>query len=290
MDYVIRSRPTRSWSGRSPTSCSGRRAGPARPLVRYKSFRYQAESWSKPRRIVAKVEHHPGELFARPGFLVTNKPCRVVRWCGSTTSAAPPSSGSRKASRRLTGRGCRAIASERNEVRLRSACSPTTWATCGGTRTAAQDQEPSLTSLQHRLMKTGGRWSSTPRYYWLLIGGGNLNRRLFGDMLRGSGRCLCPVGSVARARINSFWLQNGFAGAVSAGAVQSAQPVCERTDEPWRLSAEVMCRVQREKTWYSGRTGVYCREYQGQNGNPGFKTSIRLLNGLTKRSRNETCY
>ena len=44
----------------------------AKPLVRYKSFRYQAESWSKPRRIVAKVEHHPGELFARPGFLVTN--------------------------------------------------------------------------------------------------------------------------------------------------------------------------------------------------------------------------
>ena len=31
---------------------------PARkPLVRYKSFRYQAESWSKPRRVVAKVEH-----------------------------------------------------------------------------------------------------------------------------------------------------------------------------------------------------------------------------------------
>ncbi len=42
----------------------------AKPLVRYKSFRYQAASWSKPRRIVAKVELHPGELFARPGFLV----------------------------------------------------------------------------------------------------------------------------------------------------------------------------------------------------------------------------
>ena len=29
-----------------------------KPLVRYKSFRYQAESWKKPRRVVAKVEHH----------------------------------------------------------------------------------------------------------------------------------------------------------------------------------------------------------------------------------------
>ena len=31
--------------------------------------------------------------------------------------------------------------------------------------------------------------------------------------------------------------------------------VCERMDEPWRLPAEVMCRVQREKTWYSGQRG-----------------------------------
>ena len=34
-----------------------------KPLVRDKSFRYQAESWSKARRIVAQVEHHQGELF-----------------------------------------------------------------------------------------------------------------------------------------------------------------------------------------------------------------------------------
>ena len=43
-----------------------------KPLVRYKSFRYQAKSWTTPRRIVAKVEHHRGELFARVGFIVTN--------------------------------------------------------------------------------------------------------------------------------------------------------------------------------------------------------------------------
>ena len=43
-----------------------------KPLVRYKSFRYQAESWSKARRIVAKVEHHQGELFLRVGFIVTS--------------------------------------------------------------------------------------------------------------------------------------------------------------------------------------------------------------------------
>jgi hypothetical protein len=45
-----------------------------KPLVRYKSFQYQADSWTTPRRIVAKVEHHVGELFPRVGFIVTNLP------------------------------------------------------------------------------------------------------------------------------------------------------------------------------------------------------------------------
>jgi hypothetical protein len=38
----------------------------------YASFRYQAGSWTKPRRVVAKVEWHPGELYRRVGFIVTN--------------------------------------------------------------------------------------------------------------------------------------------------------------------------------------------------------------------------
>src|SRR5919205_963097 len=36
------------------------------------SFRYRAGSWTKPRRVVAKVEWHPGELYPRVGFVVTN--------------------------------------------------------------------------------------------------------------------------------------------------------------------------------------------------------------------------
>ncbi len=35
------------------------------------SFSYQAGSWSKPRRVVAKVEWHPDELNPRVGFIVT---------------------------------------------------------------------------------------------------------------------------------------------------------------------------------------------------------------------------
>ena len=41
-----------------------------KPLVRYKSLSFQAGSWTPPRPIVAKVEHHVGELFPRLGFMV----------------------------------------------------------------------------------------------------------------------------------------------------------------------------------------------------------------------------
>jgi hypothetical protein len=39
----------------------------------YTSFQHQAGSWSKPRRVVAKIEFHPGELFPRVGFTATNR-------------------------------------------------------------------------------------------------------------------------------------------------------------------------------------------------------------------------
>ena len=41
----------------------------------------------------------------------------------------------------------------------------------------------SLTSLQQRLMKTGGRLVKHARYYVLLLAEGHLNRKLFGEML-----------------------------------------------------------------------------------------------------------
>src|SRR5262249_1806250 len=36
------------------------------------NFSYQAGTWTKPRRVNAKVEWHPGELYPRVGFIVTN--------------------------------------------------------------------------------------------------------------------------------------------------------------------------------------------------------------------------
>ena len=56
---------------------------PKKPVVLYHSFSYQAGSWNKPRRVVAKIEWHQGELFPRVGFVVTNlkwSSRRVVRF------------------------------------------------------------------------------------------------------------------------------------------------------------------------------------------------------------------
>jgi hypothetical protein len=56
---------------------------PERPVIRYASFRYQAATWDRPRRVICKVEWHRGELFPRVGFIVTNlrwEAKRVVRF------------------------------------------------------------------------------------------------------------------------------------------------------------------------------------------------------------------
>jgi hypothetical protein len=41
-----------------------------------------------------------------------------------------------------------------------------------------------LTSLQQRLVKTGGRLVKHARYYWLLLAESHLTQRLFASMLR----------------------------------------------------------------------------------------------------------
>jgi hypothetical protein len=76
---------------------------------------YQAASWTKPRRVVAKVEWHPGELVPRVGFIVTNmsRPAeRVVAFYNK-----PASSGSKRV-RAAADRGTTAAAATSAGVRL----------------------------------------------------------------------------------------------------------------------------------------------------------------------------
>jgi hypothetical protein len=82
---------------------------PAHDLRRYlASFSYQTQSWRKPRRVVAKVEWHPGNCTRASAL---SSPTWLVRpsvLSPSTTSAAQRSNGSRRARVQSSGRGGRA--------------------------------------------------------------------------------------------------------------------------------------------------------------------------------------
>jgi Transposase DDE domain group 1 len=52
----------------------------------------------------------------------------------------------------------------------------------------------SLTSLQQRLVKTGGRLIKHARYFWLLLAESHLTRRLFGSMRRRIAALPSPAG------------------------------------------------------------------------------------------------
>jgi hypothetical protein len=81
------------------------------------NFTYQAGRWTKPRRVIAKVEWHTGELCPRVGFIVTCR-ARPSGSSPSTTSAAHASSGSKRATVRSDGHDCHAGHSSANAVRL----------------------------------------------------------------------------------------------------------------------------------------------------------------------------
>jgi hypothetical protein len=159
-----------------------------KPLVRYKGFLYQAESWKKARRVVAKVEFHAGELFPRVGFLVTNLEAdsrAVVRFHNKrgTAEVAAATIKEGKQAVKMTRLSCHRFRS--NQVRL--------WLSVIAYNLGNLWRHPalpsriekwSLSSLQQRLVKTGGRLIKHARYYWLLLAEGHLTRRLFGAMLR----------------------------------------------------------------------------------------------------------
>ena len=155
------------------------------PLVRYKSFRYQAKSWTTPRRIVAKVEHHRGELFPRVGFIVTNMvlPSRsVVRFYNKRGTAEQWIKEGKQATHwtRLSCHRFRA-----NEVRLQlSVLAYNLGNLWRRLVLPPRVTRWSLTRLQQRLVKTGGRLVKHARCYWLLLAEEHLTGRLFGDMLR----------------------------------------------------------------------------------------------------------
>jgi hypothetical protein len=157
--------------------------------------RIQAASWKTAQRVVAKVEHHAGELFPRAGFIVTNLtlPSRAVVRFYNKRGTTEQRIKEGKQAVKMTRLSCHRFRS--NEVRL--------WLsviayTLGNLRRRLVLPKRidgwSLTSLQQRLVKTGGRLIKHARYYWLLLAQSHLTRRLFGSMLRRVAALQLPTG------------------------------------------------------------------------------------------------
>ena len=156
-----------------------------KPLVRYKSFLYRAASWSKARRVVAKVEHHAGELFPRDNFIVTNLtlPSRsVVRFYNKRGTAEQWIKEGKQATHwtRLSCHRFRA-----NEVRLQLSVLAynlgNLWRRLG---LPPRIKSWSLTSLQQRVSEDGRSIDQARALLLAAPGRGASDRRLFGDMLR----------------------------------------------------------------------------------------------------------
>src|ERR1019366_7743900 len=146
-------------------------------------------------RVVAKVEHHPGVLFPRVGFIITNLslPSRaVVRFYNKRGTAEQWIKEGKQATHwtRLSCHRFRA-----NEARLQlSLLAYNLGNLCRRLALARRIENWSLTSLQQRLVKTGGRLVKHARYYWLLLAESHLTKRLFGSMLRRIAGLSLPAG------------------------------------------------------------------------------------------------
>ena len=155
-----------------------------KPIVWYKGFLYQAASWKTARRVVAKVEFHAGELFPRVVFIVTNleTPSRAVVRFYNKRGTAEQWIKEGKQAVKMTRLSCHRFRS--NQVRLALSLLAYNLGNLWRRLSLPRGIENwSLTSLQQRLVKTGGRLVKHARYYWLLLAEGDLNRRRFGAML-----------------------------------------------------------------------------------------------------------
>jgi hypothetical protein len=165
-----------------------------KPVVWYKGFLYQAASWKTARRVVAKVEFHFEELFPRVGFIVTNleTPSRAVVRFYNKRGTAEQWIKEGKQAVKITRLSCHRFRS--NQVRL--ALSLLAYNLGNLWRRLALPKRTaswSLTSLQQRLVKTGGRLVKHAQYYWLMLAESHMTRRLFGSMVRRIARLPLPA-------------------------------------------------------------------------------------------------
>ena len=156
---------------------------PPKDVRRYHaSFSYQARTWDKPRRVVAKVEWHPGELYPRVGFIVTNlgRPAeRVVAVLQISSGTAEQWIKEGKKAIRCTRLSCRSFA--HNAVRLQLHALARNLGNLMRTLALPDAVEQgSLTSLREKLIKIGAKIVRHGRYVTFQMAEIVIPRDLFG--------------------------------------------------------------------------------------------------------------
>jgi len=159
---------------------------PPKDVRRYHaSFSYQAGTWNKPRRVVAKVEWHPGELYPRVGFIVTNlsRPAERVVAFYNRRGTAEQSIKEGKNAIRWTRLSCRRFL--HNTVRLQLHALAYNLGNFMRTLALPETVEQwSLTTLREKLVKIGAKIVSHGRYIVFQMSEVAIPRELFADILR----------------------------------------------------------------------------------------------------------
>jgi hypothetical protein len=145
--------------------------------------------------VVAKVEHHQGELLPRGGFIVTKLilPSRAVVRFYNKRGTAEQWIKEGKQAVKMTRLSCHRFRS--NEVRLWLSLIAYNLGDLWRRLVLPQRIDHwALTSVQQRLVKRGGRLAKHARYYWLMLAESHLTRRLFGSMVRRIAALPLPAG------------------------------------------------------------------------------------------------
>jgi hypothetical protein len=150
----------------------------------YASFRYQAQSWNKPRHVVAKIEWHPGELYPRVGFIVTNlaRSAEGIVAFYNRRGTCEQYIKEGKNAINWTRLSCRTFAA--NAVRLQ--LHVLAYNLGNFIRTLAMPKAAaswSLTSLREKLIKIGAKVVSHGRYVTFQLAEVAVPRRMFADIL-----------------------------------------------------------------------------------------------------------
>ena len=159
----------------------------------YASFSYQAQSWNKSRHVVAKVEWHPGELYPRVGFIVSNLPRSaegIVAFYNQRGTCEQHIKEGKKAIK-WTRLSCRTFAA--NAVRLQLHALAYNLGNFMRALAMPKTAEPwSLTSLREKLIKIGAKVVSHGRYVTFQMAEVAVPRQMFADILSLIARLRAP--------------------------------------------------------------------------------------------------